>query len=197
MASMSLIFNDIYVWRKIIYGVCVKFSDSRLAGTTIQKPGLSPMALAQQRGMETAGVVEAVGDGVTHLQVGDRAALMASFGNAAGPVAPFAPGLLGTKGSRYVTRQTLFTHIATRESTQAMADDLFEAVTSGKVKIHVDQGYKLEDVQQAHRDLEACQTITGMSQAVSLGRTRQVAELSTSILSRILKAPLHHQSFTS
>ncbi len=84
--------------------------------------------------------------------------LMASFGNASGPVAPFAPGILGPKGSIYVTRQTLFTHIATRESTQSMADDLFEVVTRGKVKIHIEQRYKLEDVQQAHRDLEARKT---------------------------------------
>ena len=84
--------------------------------------------------------------------------LMASFGNASGPVASFSPGILGAKGSIYVTRQTLFTHIATRESTQAMADDLFEAVTSGKVIIRIDQRYKLEDVQQAHRDLEARKT---------------------------------------
>jgi NADPH2:quinone reductase len=84
--------------------------------------------------------------------------LMASFGNASGPVPPFAPGILGAKGSLYVTRQTLFTHIATREATQAMADDLFEAVTSGKVKIRIDQRYPLEQVQQAHRDLEARKT---------------------------------------
>jgi NADPH2:quinone reductase len=84
--------------------------------------------------------------------------LMASFGNASGPVAPFAPGLLGAKGSIYVTRQTLFTHIATREATQAMADDLFAVVQSGAVKIHIAQRYTLENVQQAHRDLEARQT---------------------------------------
>lgn len=84
--------------------------------------------------------------------------LMASFGNASGPVAPFAPGILAAKGSLYVTRQTLFSHIVTRESTQAMADDLFEAVTSGKVIIRIGQRYKLEDVQQAHRDLEARKT---------------------------------------
>ena len=88
--------------------------------------------------------------------------LMASFGNASGPVAPFSPGILGPKGSIYVTRQTLFTHIATRESTQAMADDLFEAVTSGKVHIRIDQRYPLADVAQAHRDLEARKT-TGCS----------------------------------
>ncbi|MEO7391032.1 MAG: quinone oxidoreductase [Ramlibacter sp.] len=84
--------------------------------------------------------------------------LMASFGAASGPPAPFAPALLGAKGSIYLTRQTLFTHTATRESTQAMADDLFEAVTSGMVKIRIDQRYPLEDVAQAHRDLEARKT---------------------------------------
>ncbi len=84
--------------------------------------------------------------------------LMATFGNASGPVPPFAPSLLASKGSLYVTRQTLFTHIATREATQSMADDLFEAVTSGKVKIHIAQRYPMEQVQQAHRDLEARKT---------------------------------------
>ncbi len=84
--------------------------------------------------------------------------LMASFGNASGPVPPFAPGILGPKGSIYVTRQTLFTHISTRENTQSMADDLFAAVTSGKVSIRIDQRYPLDQVQQAHRDLEARKT---------------------------------------
>ena len=84
--------------------------------------------------------------------------LMASFGNASGAVAPFAPGMLGAKGSLYVTRQTLFTHIATRESAQAMADELFAVVQSGAVKIRIDQRYALADVQQAHRDLEARKT---------------------------------------
>ena len=84
--------------------------------------------------------------------------LMASFGNASGAPDPISPGILGPKGSIYLTRQTLFSHIVTRESTQAMADDLFEAVTSGKVKIHIDQTYPLADIAQAHRDLEARKT---------------------------------------
>ena len=84
--------------------------------------------------------------------------LMASFGNASGPVAPFAPAMLGAKGSIYVTRQTLFTHIATRESTQAMADDLFAVVQSGQVKIHIEQRFPLAKVADAHRALEARQT---------------------------------------
>ncbi|WP_404302049.1 quinone oxidoreductase family protein [Alicycliphilus denitrificans] len=84
--------------------------------------------------------------------------LMVSFGNASGPVPPLAPGMLGVKGSIYITRQTLFTHISTREATQAMADDLFAVVESGQVKIHIAQRYRLADVQQAHRDLEARKT---------------------------------------
>jgi NADPH2:quinone reductase len=84
--------------------------------------------------------------------------LLASFGNASGPVPPYAIGGLGPKGSLYVTRQTLFTHIATREATQAMADELFAVVGSGAVKIRIDQRYALADVAQAHRDLEARKT---------------------------------------
>jgi NADPH2:quinone reductase len=84
--------------------------------------------------------------------------LMVSYGNSSGPVQPVSLGTLGAKGSLYVTRPSLFTHLATRESTQAMADDLFEMVTGGKVKIHVDQRYPLAEAAQAHRDLEARRT---------------------------------------
>ncbi len=88
--------------------------------------------------------------------------LLATYGNASGKVPPLDIGVLAAKGSVYVTRPTLFTHIATRERTQAMADDLFAMVTSGAITIPVTQRYKLEDVAQAHRDLEARQT-TGCS----------------------------------
>ena len=84
--------------------------------------------------------------------------LMACFGNSSGPVPPFAPALLGAKGSLYVTRQTLNSHTTTREATQAMADELFAVVASGQVKIHIAQRYRLSDVQQAHRDLQARKT---------------------------------------
>jgi NADPH2:quinone reductase len=88
--------------------------------------------------------------------------LLACYGNSSGPVPPTNLGVLGPKGSLYVTRPTLFTHIATRESTQAMADDLFAVVESGQVKIRIGQRYALADVAQAHRDLEARNT-TGSS----------------------------------
>jgi NADPH2:quinone reductase len=84
--------------------------------------------------------------------------LMVSFGNASGPVAPFSPGILGPKGSLYVTRQTLFSHITSRERTQAMADDLFAVVQSGAVKIRIDQRFALTEVKAAHDNLEARRT---------------------------------------
>ena len=83
--------------------------------------------------------------------------LMASFGNASGPVPPFAPATLAPR-CLYVTRATLFVHIRTRESCQAMADDLFSVVRSGQVKIHIAQRFPLAEVQAAHRALEGRQT---------------------------------------
>lgn len=85
--------------------------------------------------------------------------LMVSFGNASGVVPPVNTGLLAAKGSLYLTRPTLFTHLASREASQAMADDLFAMVVSGKVKIHVSQRYALAEVAQAHRELEARTTV--------------------------------------
>ena len=85
--------------------------------------------------------------------------LMVSFGNASGPVPSFAPGVLASKGSLYVTRQTLWSHARSRQRMQAMADDLFDVVLRGQVKVHIEQRYRLVDVQQAHRDLEARKTV--------------------------------------
>jgi NADPH:quinone reductase len=84
--------------------------------------------------------------------------LMVSFGNASGPVAPVNLGILSAKGSLYVTRPTLATHIATRADLVQRANDLFEMVTSGKLKIETTKRYKLADAQQAHRDLEGRKT---------------------------------------
>jgi len=79
---------------------------------------------------------------------------MVSFGNASGPVPPVNLGQLSLKGSLYVHRPTLGTYLATRESAQQMADELFQMVASGKVKIPVERRYPLADAAKAHRDLE-------------------------------------------
>src|SRR6185295_8545610 len=67
--------------------------------------------------------------------------LIASFGNASGPVAPVNLGILATKGSLYVTRPTLGTHIASREDLVKRCNDLFEVVKSGKVKTETTKTY--------------------------------------------------------
>jgi len=84
--------------------------------------------------------------------------MMVSFGNSSGPVDSFAPGILQQKGSLYLTRPTLVTYTAKREDLVACANDLFDVVTSGKVKIEIAQRYALKDAAQAHRDLEARKT---------------------------------------
>lgn len=84
--------------------------------------------------------------------------LMISFGNASGKTPPLDVGALGPKGCLYVTRPTLFAHIAARADCQAMADDLFEMTTSGKVKIRIDQRFPLTQAADAHRALEERRT---------------------------------------
>ena len=83
---------------------------------------------------------------------------MVSFGNASGAVEPFPLTLLAQKGSLFVTRPTLNTYVAKREDIVATANDLFEAVKSGKVKIEIARRYALKDAAQAQRDLEARKT---------------------------------------
>jgi NADPH2:quinone reductase len=84
--------------------------------------------------------------------------LMVTFGNASGPVAPVNLGILASKGSLYVTRPTLATHIASRADLVERSNALFDIVKSGKVKIETTKKYKLADAQQAHRDLEGRKT---------------------------------------
>lgn len=80
--------------------------------------------------------------------------VVASFGNASGAVEPFNLGLLAAKGSLYVTRPTLFTHIAKRATMVEMAANLFSAVASGKVVVPVNASFALADAANAHRALE-------------------------------------------
>ena len=84
--------------------------------------------------------------------------LMVSFGQASGAIEPFNIGLLAQKGSLYLTRPTLFTYTATRAQLEQSAKELFAIVADGKVKIEVNQSFKLEDAAEAHRALEARET---------------------------------------
>jgi NADPH2:quinone reductase len=84
--------------------------------------------------------------------------LFASFGSASGPIDAFNIGILAQKGSLYVTRPTLNTHIATREGLEEISSSLFEAVSRGAVKIAINKRARLSEAADVHRALEARQT---------------------------------------
>ena len=84
--------------------------------------------------------------------------MFVGFCNASGPVAPFNMGVLAQKGSLFLTRPTLMTYTAARADLVATANELFDLVLSGAVKIEINQSYPLAEAAQAHRDLEGRKT---------------------------------------
>lgn len=84
--------------------------------------------------------------------------LFVSFGNASGPAPDINPGLLSQKGSLFFTRPTLFHYTRTPELLQETADDLFDVIAKGAVKIASPTAYSLAEAAHAHRDLEARKT---------------------------------------
>lgn len=84
--------------------------------------------------------------------------LFVSFGNASGAIEAFNAGILSAKGSLFMTRPTLNTYTATRADLVETANDLFDVVKKGIVKINVNHTYALKDAQQVHRDLEGRKT---------------------------------------
>lgn len=84
--------------------------------------------------------------------------LMVSFGNASGAVDPVPLAWLAQRGSLMLTRPTLATFTAQRDMLQASADELFAAVGSGQVQVHINQRYALADAALAHAALESRQT---------------------------------------
>lgn len=91
-----------------------------------------------------------------------RRGLMVCVGTASGPIPDFNPVLLALKGSLYITRPALADYIADPVEKQALANELFDHVASGRIKIEINQRYELKDAVQAHRDLESRKT-TGSS----------------------------------
>jgi NADPH2:quinone reductase len=85
--------------------------------------------------------------------------LMVSYGNASGPVPPIAPLELARRGSLFLTRPTLFHYVARRAELERGARELFDVIGRGAVRIEIGQSYALQDVAQAHRDLEARRTV--------------------------------------
>ena len=80
--------------------------------------------------------------------------MMVSFGQASGPIPSFDLGILAAKGSLFLTRPSLINYTAKREDLLAHAQDLFDVVEKGAVKIEVNQRYPLAEAANAHRNLE-------------------------------------------
>jgi len=80
------------------------------------------------------------------------------FGAASGPVAPVDPSKLGQKGSLFLTRPILAHHIAMREELEQRSADVLGMIAAGKLKLRIEHVYKLEQAQQAHRELEGRKT---------------------------------------
>jgi NADPH2:quinone reductase len=80
------------------------------------------------------------------------------FGASSGAVPPFDPDKLRQKGSLFLTRPSLGQYIATREELEQRADAVLGMVSSGKLNMRIEHVYKLQEAQQAHRDLEGRKT---------------------------------------
>jgi NADPH2:quinone reductase len=84
--------------------------------------------------------------------------LLVSFGEASGDPDPVPPRRLGQLGSIYLTHPSLPDYTATRAALLATAGELFDMVSSGKLKIEINQSYALQDAPRAHREVESRQT---------------------------------------
>ena len=85
--------------------------------------------------------------------------LMVSFGNASGAVTGVNLGILAAKGSLFVTRPTLGTHIVPRSRLEESAAELFDLMQRGKIKVDIEQRYPLAEAARAHQDLAARKTV--------------------------------------
>ena len=86
-----------------------------------------------------------------------RRGLLVCVGTASGPIPPIDATQLAVKGSVFVTRPALADYIADPAEKSALASELFDHVAAGRIKIEINQRYRLQDAAQAHRDLEVAQ----------------------------------------
>ncbi len=84
--------------------------------------------------------------------------MLALFGASSGPVPPFDPILLNSKGSLFLTRPTLWHYIATRAELEWRANDVLGWAASGELKVRTEHTYPLAEAAQAQIDLEERKT---------------------------------------
>jgi NADPH2:quinone reductase len=112
------------------------------------------------RGEGVAVVYDSVGKDVFMLSLDclRHLGMMVTFGNASGPAPPIAPLELSKRGSLFLTRPTMAHYVGTRADLEPAARELFAAVKSRKIKVHIGQTYPLAETAKAHEDLEARRT---------------------------------------
>lgn len=105
-------------------------------------------------------VIDGVGKDTFHrsLDCMKRRGHIVSFGEASGPIPPIDIAELGKRGSLTATRASLMSFIPIRKELEVVAQDLFDVVLSGAVRIHIQQTYPLSEAAEAHRALEARET---------------------------------------
>ena len=105
-------------------------------------------------------VYDGVGASVFEASLGllRKRGLMATFGNASGPVPPVSPLALMSGGSLFLTRPTLFDYTETRDDLVDRAAAVFGRIADGSLDIRIDSKYPLEAAAQSHVDLEARMT---------------------------------------
>ena len=114
--------------------------------------------LTEGRGVNV--VYDSVGKSTYEKSIASLAprGMLVLFGNASGPVPPIDPLALAGAGSIFLTRPTLFDHIADREELLGRAKELFSWLQSGKLRLAIDRSLPLAEAAQAHRLLEGRQT---------------------------------------
>jgi NADPH2:quinone reductase len=88
-----------------------------------------------------------------------RRGMLVSFGQSSGKIQPIEPALLGSKGSLYLTRPSLFHYIADRASLERRASEVLEWIVKGELVLHIGEKLPLAEAAEAHRRLEARKTM--------------------------------------
>ncbi len=124
------------------------------------KEDIPARVLELTKGQKVPVVYDGVGKSTweTSLECVKGRGLIVSFGNASGPVEGVNLGVLASKGSIFVTRPILHHFVETAKDMQSAANDLFEQITTGNIKVVIGQKFALKDVAKAHEALKNRQT---------------------------------------